>query len=811
MTIEYSSSLLPQHAKLLRESAISAAVAEARGYRSVTSLEHLVAVGFARRQCNVPGLLIPIHAPGASDVALHQFRPDVPRLTSAGRVCKYETAAGAKMALDIPPTMREALTDPTVDLLVTEGIRKSDAAASAGLACIALLGVWNWKGRNDKGGSVPLAAWEDVSLRDRRVGIAFDSDVVTKRPVQTAMRRLAGFLKSRGARVEVVTLPAGPNGEKVGLDDFLAAGHGAADVWALAKPADAAPAAALDPKRPVVVVNNRQLGELERESLSHLLAYNDPPAFFARGSDLVRVVRDADGLPSFTTLEEAALRNALADAAQFCRQADGGSAALAPPLEAVRAILARADWTGFPTVRNIAEAPIVRTDGSIVTAPGYDASTQSVYLPASGFRVPPISDQPTAVEIRVAVQVLTEELLGDFPFDTQASRANMLAFLLTPFVRALIAGPVPCAALDKPRQGSGASLLVDAVAVLATGAPASMLTAPSREEEWGKVLTSVFLDGGMLAVFDNIVAPLGSGKLAAAITARRWKDRLLGEHRVVRCVPRVTWCVTGNNLRLIHDLPRRCYWVRLDAGTEYPDERPATAFRHPDLVPWVTRERAALVAAVLTLCRHWFAERCPPFTLHTVGSFEEWARMIGGILGAAGIDGFLSNRRAMREECDEDGAAWRAFLGTWTDTFAERALTVPELVTLLRSDDPPADLRAALPPDLGDVKDKAFGTRLGTGLRTRKDQVFTVGTDAAFVRRVRLRRAGDAAGGKVARWQVVPTDSPHSRDSAYSHAEENSDHPHTRAHAHANGRTDSPDYGDYPEARTAHGRQRVRI
>ena len=138
------------------------------------------------------------------------------------------------MALDVPPACRPLLGNPAVPLYVTEGARKADAAASQGLCCIALLGVWNWRGSNEVGGKTALADWESIALNDREVGIVFDSDVMTKTAVHAALGRLKAFLESRGARVRVIYLPPEANGNKVGLDDYLATGHGVTDVLALA-------------------------------------------------------------------------------------------------------------------------------------------------------------------------------------------------------------------------------------------------------------------------------------------------------------------------------------------------------------------------------------------------------------------------------------------------------------------------------------------------------------------------------------------------------------------------------------------------
>jgi hypothetical protein len=169
-------------------------------------------------------------------VAFFQARPDDPRFDRRGKAVKYETPAGVSMAVDAHPSIREQLRDPAVPLWVTEGIRKADAATSRGLCCIAVLGVWNWRGTNEHGGKTALPDWEVIALNGRQVYIAYDSDAMTKPEVHAALERFAGFLKTRGAKAQFVYLPAGEGETKVGLDDYLAAGHSVEDLLSLATP-----------------------------------------------------------------------------------------------------------------------------------------------------------------------------------------------------------------------------------------------------------------------------------------------------------------------------------------------------------------------------------------------------------------------------------------------------------------------------------------------------------------------------------------------------------------------------------------------
>lgn len=224
--------LFPQHAALLESSGITPEVAQARGYISCDTKATLARLGFGQSARRAPGLLIPIHSV-LGKIAFHQYRPDSPRVNADGKPIKYETSPGVRMTLDVHPHARPWLADPQRRLFITEGVRKGDAAVSRGLCCVALLGVWSWRGRNEHGGKAALADWELIALNGRRVFIVFDSDVMTKPQVHAALKRFEAFLAMRGAHVALIYLQAGPNGEKVGLDDYLAAGHLVEDLLGL--------------------------------------------------------------------------------------------------------------------------------------------------------------------------------------------------------------------------------------------------------------------------------------------------------------------------------------------------------------------------------------------------------------------------------------------------------------------------------------------------------------------------------------------------------------------------------------------------
>lgn len=220
------------HVKVLADSGISLDHAKARGYETVNDRGRLVDVSVAQAGRRVPGLLVPqLRADGSTWG--YQYRPDYPRANKDGREIKYETPVSQSNGIDIPPGVGKKVGDPTVPLFITEGVKKADCAAERGLCCIALPGVWSWRGTNEAGGKTAVGDWHDVALNDRRVILAFDGDVARKHSVRQALSALADYLRSKGARIEYLHLP--DTDAKTGLDDYLVE-HTVDELWQLVKP-----------------------------------------------------------------------------------------------------------------------------------------------------------------------------------------------------------------------------------------------------------------------------------------------------------------------------------------------------------------------------------------------------------------------------------------------------------------------------------------------------------------------------------------------------------------------------------------------
>ena len=141
---------------------------------------------------------------------------------------------------------------------------------------------------------------------------------------------------------------------------------------------------------PEIITTNAQLRELTALAVDALEKSNAPPALFVRSGSLVRITMDERHVPRIETLERVRMRSRLSEVANFFVLKRSGDAvhqvAVAPPLPLAENILVRGTWP-FPPLAGLARAPIVRPDGSICVAPGYDARTRLFYAPDPDLRL----------------------------------------------------------------------------------------------------------------------------------------------------------------------------------------------------------------------------------------------------------------------------------------------------------------------------------------------------------------------------------------------------------------------------------------
>ncbi|MFD1507956.1 hypothetical protein [Lacimonas salitolerans] len=111
--------------------------------------------------------------------------------------------------------------------------------------------------------------------------------------------------------------------------------------------------------------------------------------------------------------------------------------------------------------------------------------------------------------------------------------------------------------------------------------------------------------------------------MAAFITADAMVDRVLGKSEAIRIPNRALLILTGNNLSLAGDLPRRVIICRIDPETDQPFARQFDL----DPLQWVLENRMAMLAAACILIRARFTHLAKPAP-GRLASFEAWDELV---------------------------------------------------------------------------------------------------------------------------------------------------------------------------------------
>ena len=117
------------------------------------------------------------------------------------------------------------------------------------------------------------------------------------------------------------------------------------------------------------------------------------------------------------------------------------------------------------------------------------------------------------------------------------------------------------------------------------------------------------------------------------------------------------------------------------------------------------------------MVQNWLAQGRPSFTGRRLGSYEAWSQVVGGVLEAAGVKGFLENLSTFTTRADAETAEWRRFLTAWHEKYQGSAVDTGALFPLAET---------ALPEVLGDGPDRSQRIRLGKALAKRVGWTFKI-------------------------------------------------------------------------------------
>lgn len=326
----------------------------------------------------------------------------------------------------------------------------------------------------------------------------------------------------------------------------------------------------------------------------------------------------------------------------------------------------------------VSSIPSVRLDGSLVTSPGYDATTRIFFdFPRDMF--PIIQSTPSK---KAALRALARfnRLLRHFRFVSVGDRTAALCGFLTALIRPVV-DVAPMIVIEATDASSGKTALARGMGTFALGEQAGVTAASTinNGDEGRKFITAYLLtDDARVLILDNARETQSSEALCVLLTAPYWKDRILGLSLIKGRIPNKTQVImTGTNLSFVKELARRTITCRLEP-------RPPGAPPVEDLSRIVLAQRPELVTAGLTLIRAALAseeERAPG----ELDSFPDWDRLVRQTVAwiakhlAPGryVDPLTIVEQAIEAAVDKGEEA--TLFGVLRDIFGDRIFTSAEV------------------------------------------------------------------------------------------------------------------------------------
>jgi len=469
--------------------------------------------------------------------------------------------------------------------------------------------------------------------------------------------------------------------------------------------------------RPQIATNDRQIRNVMGDAWTAVHQANNPPVLYQRSGLICHVTpRTKRRGPQIQQTNQDELFGRLARVADWVKEFEAGVKHSLPPKDVVRDMLVYPDRS-LPTLDTIVTVPVFSRSGKLLATPGYHQDEGVILDPDPDLHLEDIPEHPRPEQVAEAVLLIKDGLLRDFPFVADSDRAGAMAMVILPFARRLIDGCSPLHLIDAPSPGSGKTLLASVGSIVTTGHDADSRPLPMNDDEARKSYTSELASGRPIVLLDNARERIriDSPALASILTARTWTDRILGETRHITLPNDAMWILTANNPRLSMELARRCVRIRIDAHVERPWQR--GGFLHDDLPGFAKRARSSLIRSVLIIIQHWVAEGRPMAEDLRLGSYEAWSQIMGGILRAAGVQGFLQNLETLYEDNDTDGVEWREFTQAWWNAYGDEVVRPVHLNDMAERD-------ALLSTIRRDGTLRSQQTRLGLALQSMKDRIY---------------------------------------------------------------------------------------
>lgn len=204
--------LHPDHLQDLRGSGLSDETIKQAGIYSVPPRDINKRLGF--NDSRIESVMV-FPYPGCDGFEIYKVFPPRDGL-------KYVQPKGSMNRLYIPHLVRGILSNSSILICFTEGVKKAIKSTQDGIPCVAMNGLWNWSDGSKEKKLIPDFDW--VVLGNRTVYLIPDNDWLQPdhhgepKNLRQAVYELGYRLIDRGAKVFIIELPPG---SVKGLDDYL--------------------------------------------------------------------------------------------------------------------------------------------------------------------------------------------------------------------------------------------------------------------------------------------------------------------------------------------------------------------------------------------------------------------------------------------------------------------------------------------------------------------------------------------------------------------------------------------------------------
>lgn len=248
----------------------------------------------------------------------------------------------------------------------------------------------------------------------------------------------------------------------------------------------------------------------------------------------------------------------------------------------------------------------------------------------------------TIADVLARLPPLTRRMAEGFYWATPIDLINYIGASLMPVLMPMLVEdkhPGVMAWANKPSIGK--TLACQCLATLKDGEPAGVTLVEGAGREVENQIASEMNDGRTVIFVDNQKGTLNVPVLEANMTSSHVAIRGFNTQRKVRRPNDLLWLITTNDAKPSDDLLSRCIHIRLHFEGE-PDSR-AFAMSDGELLKYVSDNRSGILAELAGMVGRWLDAGRP--STPAPCRFTVFGQVVGSVLTANGLPGFLSNTR----------------------------------------------------------------------------------------------------------------------------------------------------------------------